>query len=218
VKTLAKPAKRKKIGTRTFRLIEPPTRITQEVIIMARTAKKSKPNTDVVEDEEIDSELLEELDELEESDDDEDTDLDEEDEDDEDDDEDEEPAPKSKKGKKAAAPAKESRSRTTDGKVGTREIAEKAGVSARVLRMVLRKHAVEKDEETRRYEWDSMKDPTVKQILKWIKDGEAKDIQKEALDKLKERKAAQKEEAPATKKGKKNKKAKKVVEEDEDDD
>lgn len=183
---------------------------------MARTAKKSAKNTDVIEDDEVDTELLEELDELEESDDAEDTDADDDTEDE--DDEDEEPAPK--KGKKGKTPASTpSRSRTTDGKVGTREIAEKAGVSGRVLRMVLRKHEVEKDSETGRYEWDSMKDKEVKQILKWIEDGEAANIQKEALDKLKAKKAADKEaEAPATKKGKgkKGKKGKKVVDEDDE--
>lgn len=186
---------------------------------MARTAKKSAKNTDVIEDDEVDTELLEELDELEESDDAEDTDADEDDTEDEDD-EDEEPAPKKGKKGKASTTSTPSRSRTTDGKVGTREIAEKAGVSGRVLRMVLRKHEVEKDSETGRYEWDSMKDKEVKQILKWIEDGEAANIQKEALDKLKAKKAADKEaEAPATKgskKGKKGKKGKKVVDEDDE--
>ena len=106
--------------------------------------------------------------------------------------------------------------------IGTAEIAEAAGVDSRTLRMVLRKHSVAKDEETGRYEWPSLNHKQVKQILKWIKAGEADNIKQDAFNKLKERKAAKEDEAPATKskkakdKAKKNKKSKRVVVEDDE--
>jgi hypothetical protein len=83
--------------------------------------------------------------------------------------------------------------------------------------MVLRKHNVEKDAETGRYEWSSMNHKTVKQILRWIEKGEHNDIKKDSLDRLKAKKAAEKAEAPAAKKkNKKGKKSKRVVVEDDD--
>jgi hypothetical protein len=110
-----------------------------------------------------------------------------------------------------------------NGKVGTAEIAAAGGTDARTLRMVLRKHEVEKNEETGRYEWGSMKDPAVKKILKLLKDGAAEEIKTEALNKLKERNDAKKKTkdtstdstngdgatGEAKKKNKKNKKGKK---------
>lgn len=142
------------------------------------------------------------------------------------------PAPKKKKGKKnkdanvevetpkkkrgGAAPG-ESRA-AANGKVGSAEIAAAGGTDARTLRMVLRKHQIEKNPETNRYEWDSMKDPTVKKILKLLKDGEADNVKQEGLQRLKDSKAA-KDAAEKTaesngngggKKGKKDKKKNKA--------
>lgn len=192
------------------------------IVIMATTktkksSKKSKTREKPVEDETL--EELTDLEEIEEEDeettdddetttdstDDEDSD-DEDSDDDEDDDEEVAPPPKSKKKKKKSSRAKD------NGKVGTQEIAEAAGVDSRTLRMVLRKHEVEKDPESGRYEWESLEHKTVKQILKWIAKGEAKDIKQESLDKLKEKKAKKE----GTKVKKKNKKKKKETEEEDD--
>jgi hypothetical protein len=177
----------------------------REVIFMAKSAKKGKKDEDELLDDELES--LEDLDlEVDDT-----------------DDEAEETPKKDKKGKKnkSKGESKPSRSRTTDGKVGTREIADAAGLEgtagARTLRMVLRKHNIPKDEETGRYEWDSLEDKTVKKILKLINDGEAEKVKKEGLDRLKEQQAAKREAKKAAKgkKGKKNKKAKDVDEDDE---
>jgi hypothetical protein len=226
VKTPYPPPKRKKMGNRVYRLVDT-TQSTQEVIIMAKATKKAPVVTD---DELEELDALEELDDLDEDDEEEtvaDAELVEDDDEDEDDEE-AEPAPKKRarqaKNDASTPDSKPSRSRTTDGKVGTREIAEAAGVDGRTLRMVLRKHQVPKDPETGRYEWDSMKAKPVRQILKWIENGEAQDIKTAALDKLKADKAAKKaakdDEAPAVKakKGKKNKKNKPVVVVEDDDD
>lgn len=214
VKSVQRPPKVRSFrvagGKRRFKLVTLKTTL-REVIIVAKGTKTRKKAV------EEDVEEIESLEDLE-DDDVEDEDEPEAVEDDEDEDEDE-PAPKSKKGKAKAAAAKTTRAKS-NGRVGSAEIAEAAGVDARTLRMVLRKHSVEKDEESGRYEWDSLKDPEVKKILKWIKAGEADDIKKESLDRLKAKKAADKAKAEKKSgKGKKGKKAKKVVEdEDEDDD
>lgn len=175
---------------------------------MAKAAKKDKE----VKDEEL--EALENIDEelaaLEDADADEDV---------EDADVVEEKPKKSGKGSKKASgkgkseESKPSRSHTTDGKVGTREIAEAAGLEGtsgtRALRMVLRKHSVDKDPETGRYEWDSLKDPTVKKILKWIAEGEAEAVKKEGLDRLKAQQQEKREAKKTKKEGKKDKSGKK---------
>lgn len=177
-------------------------------------------SVDELEDEDLEDEELEEEDEDEEDEDEDEEDEDEpddededEEEDDEDDEEEEEPPKKSRKPRQSRAAA--------DGKIGTNEIAEKAGVDSRTLRMVLRKHKVPKDPETRRYQWDSWNNKTVKKILAWLKAGEAEDIKKESLDKLKETQEAKRATKSSTKKGTKKsakpKKRKRVVEEDEDD-
>lgn len=220
-----RPTKYRVFHNKKYKAVKVLTK-TKECIIVAKSTKKAPEITD---------EELEELEALEELDaDDEDVEDDEEevkpksrrkkapvveedDEDeDEDEDDDEEPAPKKGKGKKSTP----SRSRTTDGKVGTAELAEYCGVESRVLRMVLRKHKIEKDPETGRYEWASLKDPEVKKIKKLIDAGEAKNITKEALDKLKDSQAAKKEQKAAGKKGKgkKGKKSAPVVEDLDDDD
>jgi hypothetical protein len=189
-------------GRKKFKAVHTITH-TKECIIVAKAAKKDKEVKD------------EELAALEDADADEDV---------EDADVVEEKPKKSGKGSKKASgkgkggESKPSRSRTTDGKVGTREIAEAAGLEGtsgtRTLRMVLRKHAVEKDPETGRYEWDSLKDPTVKKILKWIAEGEAETVKQEGLDRLKaqqqeKREAKKAKKAKKDKSGKKSKKSKK---------
>lgn len=249
VKSITEPPETRKFkvpgGLRTFTRVRYKRHL-QEVLIVARATKKPAPkkkgrkNVEVTDDE-IDE--LESVDELEEDEDLEDDDLDEDDEDtdedEEDDDEDEdepddededveedddedddeedeeEPPKRSKKPRKSRAAA--------EGKIGTNEIAEKAGVDSRTLRMVLRKHKVKKDVETKRYQWDSWKNPTVKKILQWLKDGEAEEIKQESLSKLKETQEAKR--AAAKKKPKKGtkpaagtkKKKRRVVEDDEDD-
>jgi hypothetical protein len=229
-------------GLRKFRRIKYKQTL-QEVIIVARSTKakpkaaakgssrRKKQEEVVVTDDEIDE--LESVDELEDDEDlDDDEDVDEEDEDeeeedededepddeedededdeDEDDEEDEAPPKRAKKPRQTRAAA--------EGMIGSNEIAERAGVDARTLRMVLRKHSVAKDPETRRYQWKSWNDKTVKNILKWLKAGEADEIKKESLDKLKETQAAKKAaKAKAAKKtGSSKKKAKKRPVEDDD--
>lgn len=225
-------------GLRVFRRVKFKQSL-QEVIIVARATKKpakkapakkrgasrrKKQEEVEVTDDEIDE--LESVDELDEDEDDdleeEDDDLDEdeededdepededEDEDDEDDEEDEEPPKRAKKPRQSRAAA--------DGLIGTNEIAEKAGVDSRTLRMVLRKHKVAKDPETRRYQWPSWKNKTVVKILKWLEEGEADDVKTESLEKLKksqETKASKKK----TKKPAAKKRRRRVVEEEDEDD
>lgn len=190
-----------------------------------KTAKKSRKKGPAEEDSEAGS-VDEELDGLEELTEDEEESTDDEsseestDDDDEsadDDDGDDEDVEKPKSSKKDKKNKKKTTRAKANGKVGTQEIAAEAGCDARTLRMVLRKHEVEKDPESNRYEWDSMENSTVKKILKWIKEGEAKAVKKEGLDKLKKKKEEEKEaEGKKGKKGKK--KSKKKKEEDDDDD
>lgn len=197
------------------------TKSTRKAIIIMATGKtkdkkgstkKGKTREKPVEDETLEELTdLEDVEELAEDEDEETTDTSTDDSEDTDDDDDDEEVEKPKKNKKGKKNKKTTRA-AGNGKVGTQEIAAEAGCDSRTLRMVLRKHAVEKDPETGRYEWASLEDKTVKQILKWIKAGEAKDIKKESLDKLKEKKAAE------GGKKKKNKKDKKKKKEEADDD
>jgi cobalamin biosynthesis protein CobT len=206
-------------GNRRFKAVKIQT-LHREVIFLAKTKskksekakKKSKDKDEVVSDDELDElEDLEELDEEvedededeeesedededEDSDDDEDDeeedDEEEEDEDDEDDEEDEdeeEEKPKSKKkGKKS--------SKNSDGKIGTKEIADYCGVDARKLRMVLRsKKGSEirkeiQDPDTKQYRVSSVKHPAVKRLKKLIDAGAADEVTKESLGKLKDKK------------------------------
>jgi hypothetical protein len=118
---------------------------------------------------------------------------DEEDEDD-DDDEEEEEAPRKRRSSKSSSKSKSkaSRSRTTDGKVGTQEVAEHLGIEPRALRMVLRRLKIDKDDETQRYEWSSLNHPAVKKIKKAVEGGAVKREQRASLDKLKAKKAGAK--------------------------
>lgn len=114
-----------------------------------------------------------------------------EEEEDEDDDEEEEEAPK-KRSSKSKSKSKASRSRTTDGKVGTQELANHLKIEPRALRMVLRRLKIEKDDETQRYEWSSLNHRDVKKIIKAVEGGAVKREQKKSLDNLKAKKAGAK--------------------------
>jgi hypothetical protein len=224
VKTLHRPKKE-----RIFRTAQNPGRVKfkavaattelKEVILVAKTKKgsskkKGKPKEEELTEEELSE--LEELDDLEdldeeESDDDESEDEDEdepdeeeedededEDEDEEEDDEEEEDAKPKKKSK-----PKKKKSRD-DGKVGTAELADELGVSARDLRIVLRKEEIGKDAESGRYEWDP-DSKTVAKIRKLVKGGAVKEARDESLQKLKDRR----EEKTKVKEGGKSSKKKK---------
>jgi hypothetical protein len=223
VTTLKPQPKKRKFkvagGLRTFTRVSHKKQL-QEILIVAKSAKKSKKA--VTDDELEELEGLEELDELE--DEDEDVDVEDEDEpedEDEDEDEDEEPAPKKGRGKKsepaAKKPPRKSRA-AADGMVGTQEVAELCGIDSRQLRMALRElrkkdDSFAPDSETGRYQWKSLNDKQVKKIKKAIDAGLHKEVRDAQLNKLKEQKAAEKEAktndatTKTKKKGKKNKKA-----------
>jgi hypothetical protein len=196
----------------------------QEVIIVAKAAtkKKKNPKSNEITDDELDElEGVEDLDDLDEEEEEEEVEEDEDDEeepededDDEDEDEEEEEAPKSKKKSKKPKQSQAAK----NGKVGTAEVAEYCGIESRALRMVLREHEIPKDEESGRYEWPSLKSKQVQKIKKLIDSGEAKKIQQRSLDKLKERKAAEKKAKANDPKAKtkKTKKKKKAVEDDDE--
>lgn len=109
------------------------------------------------------------------------------------------------------APAKPKRSRKSKPKVertgiGTAEVAEAAGIEPRQLRMFLRAKGYQpKDDREGRYNWESLNDPEVKEILKKIKAGDVEKMNKEKISELKEK-------APA---GRRRKKVAAVVEDDE---
>jgi len=195
-------------GNRKFKRVEY-TQQKKEVLIVAKSRKTASKTEDVVDQdldeldeledlEDLEEELEEEEedeeepeDEEEEEDDDledeEDDDFEDEDED-EDEEEEEEEAPRRRSRKPAAKKSKVSRSKSTDGKVGTQEVADHFGTDARTLRMVLRKNNIPKNADTARYEWSSLKHPQVIKIGKLIKSGAAERVKKESLDNLKNRK------------------------------
>lgn len=206
------------------------TKSTRKAIIIMATKTKGKKSRDkTVEDETL--EELTDLEDVEELEEDEDETVeeetpkkkgkkksskkaeaesdDDEDEDEDTDDDDDEEVEKPKKNKKSKG--KTTRAKA-NGKIGTQELAEHCGVDSRTLRMVLRKHSIDKDPETGRYEWSSLDHADVKKVKKLIDKGEAKNIKKESLDKLKEKKAA---EGGKKKKNKKNKKKKAEADDDE---
>jgi hypothetical protein len=111
-----------------------------------------------------------------------------------------------------------------------RHLSQKTGktIKPRDLRTLIRKMAREKNPRVdreitagnrTRYDWpEGLKDPEVKRIIKAVTEGELEAGKKEALQKLKDRKAAQKA-AQGDGKAKKTKKTKlQVVEEDDDED
>ena len=170
---------------------------------MARAAKKtSSKKAEVVEEE------LEELEDLEDL---EDEPVEDEDDEAEDEDEDEEDSPSPK------AKSKKTKKRKTrdDGMIGSAELAEALGTSGRELRVMLRQHKVEKNENNR-YEWESVEDAVEEMGFKSIaaaKKGLA-ESRAQRLDELKERVGKNK----AAKKKTAKKSSKKVVEEDDEED
>lgn len=167
-----------------------------------------------VEEEELDEEDEDDDDDEE---DDEDEDEDDEVEDDDEEDEEEEAPPKKTKSKKSTKKAsKKGKSRaSSDGRVGPQEIAAECGIDARAVRMVLRKHNIEKDEDSGRYSWSSMKHPEVRKVVKLIKEkGEAEKVKKEGLDKLKSSKTRKTKKKSSSKAS--SKKRKKSTDEDDE--
>lgn len=218
-------------GLRRYKLITF-KKSTREVCIVARSTKtKKNPKSAEIEDDELDElAALEDLDDLEDEDDTDDEDEDvEEDEDEDDDDldeddedEDEAPPPKKKGGtakqkanlKKAQA-AKKKKAAEREG-VGSAEVAEHFGVDARTLRMVFRKHGIEKDEDSNQYRWPSFDHPEVKKIGKLLKGGAAKEVKAEGLAKLKAGKADKTKKSTKTAGTKKTKKKRAPVEDDDE--
>lgn len=159
---------------------------------MARKTKADEID-DLVDDlDELEDDDLEDEDEEVEVDEDEDEILDD---DEEDEDEDPDEAPKARKGRsKSKAKPKKVR----EG-IGTKEVADAAGITSRSLRMYLRAKGYQpRDDREGRYHWSSLNHPEVKQILKEIKAGAADRENKAKLAALKEKKAATKK-APAKK-------------------
>jgi cobalamin biosynthesis protein CobT len=210
-------------GLRKFKAVKVQRRTKEVVFVMAatkskNTKKKGKKKEEVVTDDELDElESLEDLDEDEENEDevdeeesedeDEDSDEDDEDEDeeededddeDEDEDEEEEEAPKSKKKSKSK--------KSSDGLIGTKEIADFCGIDGRKLRMVLRSKRGQKirkqiqDPDTKQYRVKSLKDPAVKELKKLVDAGAAKEAVNESLGKLKDKKAGKKKTSSKKKK------------------
>lgn len=216
VQSVTKPTKYRLFkaagGIRKYKVVEVKSKFT-EVIIVAKAKARKKS----IEDEDLEAlEALEELDDLDEDEDEEeidevdedeeeyeedeeDEDEDEGDEEDDEDDEDEEPAPKRRNkpvAKKTPSKSAGKRgSRPDDGKVGTQEVAAHFGVDGRALRIVLRKHGIEKDSDSSQYRWSSLKHPEVVKIGKLLKSGAAKAAQKEQFDNLKAKSAAKKSTA-----------------------
>jgi hypothetical protein len=132
-------------------------------------------------------------------------------------------APRRKKRDKGARGRRQSRA-AAEGKIGTAELADKCGVDARTLRMVLRKfrgqHGIEIDAETNRWQWPSLKDPAVKKIIDLIDRGEADRIKDDSLRRLKESQAekkAKRKKDKEEKKGKKDKRGKKKSKDNDED-
>jgi hypothetical protein len=109
------------------------------------------------------------------------------------------------------APAKRTRTRKTKAAktekkekagIGTKEVAEAAGIEPRQLRMFLRSAGYQpKDDRDGRYSWKSLNDPEVKEIVKKIKAGAVDKLNKEKVTELK---------------GRRSKKAAVAVEEDDE--
>lgn len=176
---------------------------------MAKAAKKTDKNkkSDEIEDSELDElAALEDLDDL-----DADADEDEDEDTDTDEDEDEDEAPKKSKGKGGKKGAAKTKTKKVVEKdyVGSAEVADHFNVDARTLRMVFRKHGIEKDPDSNQYRWPNFKDKTVVKIGKLLKEGAAEDIKKESLEKLKTTQAEKKAAKKGGKKDKAGKKSKK---------
>jgi hypothetical protein len=137
-------------------------------------------------EEDLDDLDLDDLDEI-----DEEVDEDEEVEEDDEDDEDEDPdeAPKAKRGRKTKAKAKSSKPKKTG--IGTKELADAAGVTSRELRQFLRASSYQpRDEREGRYSWPSVRDPEAREIIKAVKSGAVAKMNKEKVDELKGKRKA----------------------------
>ncbi len=159
-------------------------------------------------EEDLDDLDLDDLDELDET---IDEDVEVEEEDDEDEDPDEAPKARKRKGKKtkAAKPKKEKSG------IGTPEVAEAAGVTPRELRQYLRASGYQpRDDREGRYNWPSLRDPEVREIVKAIKGGAVAKQNKEKLDDLKAKKKSKKTSVKKTTKKKTRKR--KVADEDDE--
>lgn len=147
--------------------------------------------------EEIDD-LVDDLDELEDDEDleDEEVEVDEDEDDILDDDEDEDEDPdEAPKAKRSRSKSKAKPKKVREG-IGTKEVADAAGITGRQLRMYLRAKGYQpRDDREGRYNWSSLNHPEVKQILKEIKAGAADKENKAKLAALKEKKAASKSPA-----------------------
>lgn len=181
---------------RTFLQSQPAERGSK---VMARKKKAAEVDEveeilDEIEEEELDDE--EEYDDEEADDEEEyDDEADEEEEDDEEDlEEEEDPDTKPKKRSRSKG-----KSKSTKEGVGTNEVAEEAGISPRVLRQLLRAE-FEKPEDG--WRWSSMNHPTVKKILKRIREGAAKEQTSKRLEKVKGKAKGKKTTAKKTTKKK----------------
>lgn len=186
-------------------------RIAQNVIDRVDNERgKQLPKSKKSAEEEIDD-LVDDLDELE----DEDTEVEEEveededvededddaDEDDDDEAEDEDPdeAPKAKKSKKSKSKSKTPKAKKEKVGIGTKELADEAGVEPRQLRAYIRQQGIQpRDDRDGRYTWPSLKDKEAQRIIKAVKGGAVDRANKERLAGLKD-----KSDSKKTKKGKK---------------
>lgn len=164
-------------------------------------ARKSK-----VEDE-LDDLDLDDLDEV--SDDEDEEEVDEEvDEDEDDEDEDPDEEPKAKRSRKGKTKAKASKPKKSG--IGTAELAEAAGVSSRELRQFLRGSGYQpRDEREGRYSWPSVRDPEAREIIKAVKSGAVKKMNKEKVDELKQKRSSKAKSASKKTSGRKKTSAKK---------
>lgn len=102
-------------------------------------------------------------------------------------------APKKRRTRKTSTAKAEKKEKTG---VGTKELAEAAGVEPRQLRMFLRSAGYQpKDDRDGRYTWKSLNDPEAKEIIKKVKAGAVEKINKEKVAELKTRKSRSKKDA-----------------------
>ena len=145
------------------------------VIDLTEERNKRMPRSKKSKADEIDD-LVDDLDELDEE------------------DPDEKPARKSRKKSSAKKPAAKKRTG-----IGTKEVAEEAGVEQRKLRAFLRAKGYQpRDDRDGRYEWKSLNDPEVKRILRDIAKSGTEKATKAETAKVKGKKTAAKK-SPAKK-------------------
>lgn len=140
--------------------------------------------------------LVDDLEDLEVDDEEDDDEVEIEDDDlDEDEDPDEAPKAKRKRSSKKS-PAKKQRTG-----IGTKELADAAGVEPRVLRNYLRSADIQpKGDREGRYEWKSLNDPEAKRIVKAVRDGKRAEAAKEKNTEAKGKKSTAKKSTSRRKK------------------